>query len=744
VTIASPRGALSSLALTALASRGRLSSLAMTALAWAASCTSTASVVTQPRVATEPAVAAPIAYPDARRADQVDDYHGTKVADPYRWLEDPDSVETRRWIDAENVLTRGYLDAIPARAEIRARIEKLWNYERFGVPFTKAGKYFFSKNDGLENQSELYVADRAGDPGRVLLDPNGLSRDGTIALGATAVSEDGRYLAYALAEAGSDWTSLHVRDVSTGGDLPDRVEWVKFSGLAWTHDGAGFFYSTYPVHDQTGKVALKNHTLCYHKLGTPQSSDAIVYARSDQPDWGFNAQVSDDGEMLVISVSQGTERKNRVHVKDLRRADAPVEKLLDAFDAGYAFLGKHAGTLYFRTDKDAPRGRVVAIDAADPAPSKWREIIPESADTLESAHLARSRWVAAYLHDAHSELRVFELDGRPAGSIALPTIGSAGPFTDDPKGDDVFFGFASFNVAGRVYRYDTAAMKLEVWREPRVDFEAGDYVTEQVFYASKDGTRVPMFITHKKSVTPSVSTPALLYGYGGFDIALKPEFRVPNLVWMERGGVYATPCLRGGGEYGREWHEAGTKERKQNVFDDFIAAAEWLIGHGYTSKEKLAIRGRSNGGLLVGACMTQRPDLFGAALPGVGVLDMLRFHRFTIGWAWASDYGRSDDPAAFAYLSKYSPVHNVTAGTRYPPTLITTGDHDDRVVPAHSFKFAAALQHAQAGPNPILIRIETRAGHGAGKPTGMQIDEAVDELAFLTRALKAEAPAAGP
>jgi prolyl oligopeptidase len=687
---------------------------------------------------------AEMAYPLAPRGDVVDDYHGTQVADPYRCLEDPDSPETRRWIEAENQLTRDYFAKIPECDEIRARLEALWNYERCGVPSKKAGHYFFTKNDGLQNQSVLYVADALADAGRVLIDPNLLSKDGTVALSATEVSRDGRYIGYALAEAGSDWTNLRVREVATGRDLPDRIEWVKFSGLSWSHDASGFYYSTYPVHDTTGQVALKNKTLYYHRLGSPQASDAVVYARPDQPDWGFQGEVTDDGEMLVISISQSTAPKNRVYYEDLRQEKPEVSKLIDEFDAAYDFLGKRGDTLYFRTDYQAPRGRVIAIDVKNPDRANWREIIAEAKDTLESAALSGGRWITSYLHDAHSQVLVFELDGRLVESIELPGLGSASDFSADDADPEAFFAFASFTTPTTIYRYQSQESKLAVWRAPRVDFKPDDYVTREVFYTSKDGTRVPMFVTHRKDLDPNASTPALLYGYGGFNISMKPEFRPANLLWMERGGLYAAPCLRGGGEYGREWHEAGIKEKKQNVFDDFIAAAEYLIAEGQTSKQKLAIRGRSNGGLLVGACLTQRPDLFGAALPGVGVLDMLRYHRFTIGWAWASDYGTSSDPEAFAYLARYSPLQNVKDGTSYPPTLIATADHDDRVVPAHSFKFAAELQHAQKGPNPILIRIETRAGHGAGKPTAMQIDEASDELAFISHALGAGAAKVAP
>ena len=676
------------------------------------------------------------AYPESPRMDVVDDYHGTKVADPYRWLEDPDSPETRAWIAAQNRTTRAFLDAIPERPAIRERLEELWNYERWTAPVRKGGRLFFAHNDGLQNQNVLWVAASPEAEPRVLLDPNALSKDGTVALGDTAVSEDGKLLAYELSEAGSDWTTVRVRDVDTGRDLDDRIEWVKFSQSSWTKDGRGFYYSTYPVHDTTGTVALKGHRLRFHRLGARAEEDRVVYARPDHPDWGFAGKVTSDGELLVVTVWQGTDRKNRVYLQDLRAPDSEVLPFLDDFDAQYAFLAKQGSSLYFRTDLDAPRGRVIAIDLAHPARASWRTVVPESADTLEGALVAGGKLVCVYLRDAANELRLFDLAGGSGTVVPLPGLGSVSEIRGEPDDPDAFFAYSSFTAPASIWRLEIASARAAPFRAPKVRFDPASFVTEQVFVRSRDGTRLPMFLTRRKDVHPRPRTPTLVYGYGGFDIPMKPEFSPAQLVWMERGGVYAVPCLRGGGEYGRDWHEAGTKERKQNVFDDCVAAAEYLIGHGMTSKAKLALRGHSNGGLLVGACLTQRPDLFGAALPGVGVLDMLRYHRFTIGWAWASDYGTSDDPAAFEYLRRYSPLHNVREGVAYPPTLITTADHDDRVVPAHSFKFAAALQHAQAGKAPILIRIETRAGHGAGKPTSMRIDEIADEWAFLAEALR--------
>ncbi len=677
--------------------------------------------------------ALPLHYPATAKGDTVDDYSGTRIADPYRWLEDPDAPSTRAWIAEQNRVTQSFLGALPARETIEARLTELWNYARWSPPQRKAGLYLYQKNDGLQNQAVLYVTGRLDAAPRVLLDPNTLSKDGTIALGSYALSEDGRYLAYMLSEAGSDWNRIHVREVASGKDLPDRVEWVKFSGLSWSHDGRGFYYSTFPEHDTSGKVALKNQKLCFHALGTPAAQDSVVYERPDQPEWGFGGAVSEDGELLVITVSQGTDPRTRVYAQDLRTSGQPVVPLLDAFDAEYQPLGKVGGRLFLRTDKDAPRGRVLTLDLAS---RSLGEVVAQAPDTLESAQLAGGRLVCVYMRDAQNELRVHELDGKLVDTPKLPGIGSVLAFDGDPREDESYFSFASFTHPAEVWRYRVSTRQCERVFAPELRFSPDEYVTRQVFYPSKDGTRVPLFLTYKKGLRPSAATRCLLYGYGGFNIPMKPAFSAANLVWMERGGIYAQACLRGGGEYGREWHEAGTKERKQNVFDDFLAAAEWLAANQYTSAAKLAIRGGSNGGLLVGACETQRPELFGCCLPAVGVLDMLRYQRFTIGWAWASDYGTCEDPAALRYLLRYSPLHNVVAGRHYPPTLITTGDHDDRVVPAHSFKFAATLQAAQGASDPVLIRIETRGGHGAGKPTAMQIEELSDQWAFAEWALE--------
>ncbi len=672
-------------------------------------------------------------YPDAERQDVVDAYHGTQVADPYRWLEDPDSPPTVRWIEAQNALTRAYIDAVPEREAIEKRVTALWNYERISPPAYEGETWFWTRNDGLQNQGVILWAKRPGETGRVLIDPNALRADGTISVTGTSASKDGKYLAYQLAEAGSDWNRVRVREIATGRDHADVLEWIKFSGLSWAPDGSGFYYSTYPEHDTTGTKAVKNHTLYFHKLGEKQAQDAIVHARPDQPEWGFGGRVTDDGELLVIAQTQGTEQKNRVYLKSLKEPSAPVVKLFDAFDAEYGFLAKEGSRLWFMTDKDAPRGRVVMVDLADP--SRIVTVVPEGAYTIEGVTAAGGKLVVTYLVDASNELRVFALDGQDLGPIAVPPLGSIASFQGDYDQPEAFFAFTSTTTPTEVWRWDARTGRTDRFWAPKVPFATSDYVTERSFYTSRDGTRIPLYVSHRKDVKPSSDTPCLLYGYGGFNIPVKPGFSPGVLAWMELGGTYAVACLRGGAEYGREWHEAGTKERKQNVFDDFIAAAEHLVAQGWTSSQKLAIHGRSNGGLLVGACMTQRPELFGAAIPGVGVLDMLRYHKFTIGWAWASDYGRSDDPVAFPYLTAYSPLHNLTAGTCYPPTLVTTGQHDDRVVPAHSFKFAAELQRVQACENPCLIRVETRGGHGAGKPTALQIEEIADQWAFLVRAL---------
>jgi prolyl oligopeptidase len=677
-----------------------------------------------------------LTYPQPRRGDQVDDYHGTKVADPYRWLEDTDSAETHAWVESENKVTFGYLEKIPYRQAIRDRLTKLWNYERYTVPSQHGGRYFFLHNTGLQNQNVLLVAESLNAEPRVLLDPNLLSTDGTVALADTEISDDGKLMAYAIATSGSDWTEWHVRDIDTGKDLSDDLKWVKFSGASWTKDNKGFYYSRYD--EPTGATMRDTNyfqKLYYHRLGTAQSEDKLIYERPDNKEMGFGGSVTDDGHYLIIHVWQGTSPKNRLYYKDLTQPDSPVVKLLDDFDAQYSFIDNDGPVFWFQTDFDAPRGRLIAIDTRHPERATWKTLVPQGVDKLEFANVVNNSFLLGYLKDARTEVRVHDLTGAHLRDVDLPGIGTASGFGGKRKDKETFYVFTSFTSPNTVYRYDPIAGKSSVYRQPKVDFDASRYETKQVFYNSKDGTRVPMFLTYKKGIKLDGQNPVLLYAYGGFDISLTPFFSVPNVVWLEMGGVYAQPNLRGGGEYGEEWHQAGMKLKKQNVFDDFIGAAEWLIANKYTSTPKLAIRGGSNGGLLIGACLTQRPDLFGAALPEVGVMDMLRFHKFTIGWAWTSDYGSSDDPTEFKALYAYSPLHNLKPGTKYPPTLIATSDHDDRVVPGHSFKFAATMQNDQAGPAPVLIRIEVKAGHGAGKSIAKLIDETADTWAFVAHSL---------
>jgi len=676
-------------------------------------------------------------YPVAPSSNQVDDYHGVKVADPYRPLEDPDSAASRQWIEAENKLTFGYLDTIPSRPKIHARLTELFNYERYSVPTEHGGRYFYVHNTGLQNQAVFYWLSALDAEPRLLLDPNTLSADGTVAVSGVSYSEDGQLMAYALSTSGSDWVEWHVREVSTGKDLPDVVKWSKFSGAAFTKDARGFFYSRYdePKADSALRDTNYYQKLYFHKLGTPQSADELIYKRDDQKEWGFGGAVTDDGHYLILYVSVGTDPRNRVYYKDLTKPASPVVPLMDKMDAAYNFVDNDGPVFWFVTNQGATLSRLVEVELRQPEPEHWKTIVPESADKLEFASMVDHKFIASYLKDAHTEVKVFDRSGKFLRTVELPGIGTAGGFGGRREQRYTFYSYTSYATPATIYRYDVATGKSTVFRQPKVKFHPEDYETRQVFYSSKDGTRVPMFITSKKGLKLDGTNPTLLYGYGGFDVPLTPGFSVGSLVWMEMGGVYAVANLRGGGEYGEPWHLAGTKLRKQNVFDDFIAAGEWLIANHYTVSSKLAIQGGSNGGLLVGACMAQRPELYGAALPAVGVMDMLRFHKFTIGWAWTSDYGSSDNAEEFAAIYKYSPLHNIKAGVQYPATLIMTADHDDRVVPAHSFKFAATLQADQAGPAPVLIRIQTKAGHGAGKPISKTIDEITDAWGFLVKSL---------
>ncbi len=698
-------------------------------------------------------------YPPTRKTNHIDDYHGTPVADPYRWLEDPDSPETRAWIDAQNKLTRAFLDAIPARARIHQRLTELWNYPKAQAPFKKGSRYFQFRNTGLQNQDVLYVREALDAAPRVLLDPNALSEDGTVAVNFYEVSADGRWLAYATSTSGSDWLRWRVRDVNTGDDLPDVLEWAKFSNAAWLHDSSGFFYCRYdaPAQGKTYTGANFYHKVYLHRLGASQSEDTLIYHRPDQKEWNFQPRVSDDGRYLILHVSQGTDERNRIFYKDLQeptlfpphvasrethpRAGFIAEtsefsrqygfvELLSELEAAYHFVGNSGAVFFFRTNQDAPRGRLIAIDTTFET-VRLETFIAETKDVLEAVTMAYNVFVARYLRDARHQLKLFDLEGEFLQELELPTLGSLLTVNGRRADHEFFYTFHSFIHPPTIYRHDVIQGLTELANTTELAFDATPYTTRQVFVRSKDGARVPMFLIHRNDLQFDGNHPTLLYGYGGFNIPMLPLFMQSRLVWLEMGGVLAVANLRGGGEYGAEWHRAGSLHQKQNVFDDFIACAEHLIAEKITSRARLAIHGRSNGGLLVGATLNQRPDLFGAALPYVGVMDMLRFHQFTIGWAWVSDYGSADNPDDFPVLYAYSPLHNLKQGAAYPPTLITTADHDDRVVPAHSFKYAAALQAAQGGAAPILIRIDVKAGHGMGKPTTMLIDDAADMWAFL-------------
>jgi len=677
------------------------------------------------------------AYPAAKKVDVADDYHGTKVADPYRWLEDTNSAETIAWVEAENKVTAAYFVQIPQRAKIHARLAELFNYARYNRAFEVAGKYFLFRNNGLQNQDILYVADKPNGEERALLDPNTLRADGTAALSGLSVDRDAKLLAYAIAQAGSDWSEWHVRDIATGKDLPDSVQWTKFTSAEWTHDGRAFYYQRFPQPDTKAELteSNKNAQLYLHTLGEPQSSDKLIYQRPDHPNWIFGATVSDDGRYLVIQIETGDAGKNLLFYQDLQAAGSKTVELINELKSQFHFLGNQGSTFYLFTTDGAPKGRVIAIDVNRPEHAGWKAIVPEQAETLSSAQLVGGKLILSYLKDAHSVARIASVNGKMERELVLPGLGTSAFSPAHSTDSELIYSFDSYTEPLAFYRYDLQSNLSTPLRHSKLSFDPSLYETEQVFYKSKDGTRVPMFLVHKKGIQRNGQNPTLLYAYGGFNIALTPNFSPAFLGWMEMGGLLAIANLRGGSEYGEAWHQAGTKLHKQNVFDDFIAAAEYLIANKYTSTPKLAIFGGSNGGLLIGAVLNQRPDLFGAAMPAVGVMDMLRYNKFTIGAAWEGDYGSPQNPAEFKALYAYSPLHNIRPGVHYPPVLITTSDHDDRVVPGHSFKYAATLQAAQGGPAPILIRIETRAGHGAGKPTTKRIDEAADRFAFLVHEL---------
>jgi prolyl oligopeptidase len=677
-------------------------------------------------------------YPDAPTSDQVDDFHGERIADPHRPLEDADSPATRAWIEAQNALTAAVLAEATTRDAIRHRLAQVWDHPRAGAPWRRGDHWFQLRNTGLQDQDVLWVAGAPDAAGRVLIDPNEMSGDGTTALSAIEVSEDGELVAYATSDAGSDWRTWHVRRTATGEDLPDRIGWSKFASAAWIPDGSGFVYGRYPQPSADAAYDAPNRDmeLRFHRLGADPERDGMLLATPDQPEWGFEPHVTADGRWLVVNVWRGTDPDNRVFVADLAAGieAASFQRLIPEADASYLLIEGLGSTLYLLTDRDAPRGRVVAMDAARPGPP--REIVAEGADAIVQVRLVGGRLAVVTLHDAHHRLTIFETDGRRVAEVALPGIGSIESLAgrhDDPV---LYLTFVTFAAPAMVLAVDMADGAVRRVGQRRLVWNPDDYVTEQDFVTSADGTAVPLFLTRRRDVAPSGRVPTLLYGYGGFGVSIGPMFRPEWLTWMERGGLLAVAALRGGGEYGRAWHDAGRLANKQNVFDDFAACARWLAASGWTDAASLGISGRSNGGLLVGATITQHPELVGAAIAEVGVMDMLRFHRFTIGWGWTSDYGSADDPEQYRWLRAYSPLHNIRAGVAYPPTLVTTGDHDDRVVPGHSFKFAAALQASTGGDAPIVIRIDTDAGHGVGKPVSKLVDERADVLAFLDRSLR--------
>ena len=682
-------------------------------------------------------------YPEARRSAQVDDYFGEEVADPYRWMEEIDSPETQAWVAAERAKTTEALGKIPERVALKKRLETLWNYPRFSLPEKAGNRLFFRKNSGLQNQSVLYVSDAPGAAPRVLIDPNTLSSDGTVALTATSPTDDGKLLGYGLAAAGSDWNEFHVRDVATGKDLPDVIRWVKFSEISWTHDGLGFFYTRFPEVPKGDKLfgKLSGRQLFYHRLGSDQAADTLIFEIKEHPEWFFSAEVTDDGRYLVIEIRQNGKTQSAISYADLGdpsspRIGAPVVKLLDSFDADYSLTGNGSGVFYVLTTLGSPKGRVVAIDLSAPEAKNWKVCVPEGEDSIESADLVGGRLVVLTQHDVLSHLSVYTLDGSGHREIALPGVGSVEGLAGRAADPELYYKFSSYLTPPSIFQENLDTGSASVFQNPPTPFDSSKYETKETFYTSKDGTRIPLFLTARKGVKLDGSSATWLYAYGGFNISIPPSYAVPPVVWVEMGGIYAVANIRGGSEYGENWHLAGTKERKQNVFDDFIAAADFLVEKGYTKRDRLLIEGRSNGGLLVGAVLNQRPDLCAVALPGVGVMDMLRYHKFTVGAAWASDYGTSDDPAGFKYLRAYSPVHTVKAGAKYPPVFITTGDHDDRVFPAHSYKYAAELQHEVSqvpGSGPVLIRIESNAGHGGSSgtsPVSKVIAEWADKLGF--------------
>ena len=677
-------------------------------------------------------------YPPAPKGDQVDDYHGARITDPYRDLENADAAATKKWVDQENKLTFDYLAKLPGREAIKKQLTDLWNYEKFSG-FHKAGNhYFYFHNSGLQNQSVLFVMDSLSGTPRELLDPNTYRKDGTAALSGESVSWNGNLLAYAVAQAGSDWAEWHVRDVLTGKDAPDLIQWTKGSSVSWAPDDRGFYYSRFaePPREKLLTVAALNEKVYFHKLGDPQSADKLIYERPDHPNWTLDGIVTEGGRYLLLFIDTGIPGKNALAYQDLRSTNPTTTMLIPSADFAYLPIAAVGSALYLQTTDGAPRGRVMAVNIEHPERANWKEIVPERKETLDGAQIADGKLLLSYMQDAHSTAQLVSLDGKPISEIVMPGLGTASGSSARLNDKETFYEFESFTIAPTIYRLNLDTGKSEVIRQTKIAADLSAYETRQVFYSSKDGTRVPMFLSYRKGLKLDGKNPTMLYAYGGFDIAETPVFRPRIVEWLQMGGVFASANIRGGSEYGEAWHEAGMRAKKQNVFDDFIAAAEWLIANKYTSTPKLAIYGGSNGGLLIGAVLNQRPDLFGAAMPAVGVMDMLRFQKFGFGTQWVGEYGSSENAEDFKVLRAYSPLHNIRKGVQYPPTLITTSDHDDRVMPGHSLKYAATLQQAQEGRAPILIRIETRAGHGAGKPTTKVIDEWADRFAFLKSALK--------
>ncbi len=690
-----------------------------------------------PPVETAAAPAAPaLVYPQTQRGDVVETQFGEAIADPYRWLEDDvrNNPAVRQWVTAQNQVTESYLSTLPARGAFRDRMREVYNFERFGIPDKRGNLYFYSRNSGLQNQSVLYVREGLNGAPRMLIDPNTWSQDGATALAEWEPSEDGRRIVYTVQEGGTDWRIVRVLDVATGQVLGDELRWVKFSGLSWAKDGSGFYYSRFPqpAAGQEFQSTNQEQAIYFHRIGTPQSQDRLVYAQPDRPALSNTGEVSEDGNWLIVYSSEGTDARYDITLIDLTRPNAQPRRFISGLEHDWTYLGNSGSTFYWQTNNGAPRQRIVATDISRPT-LQIREIVGEDAATLSGASIVGNRLIASYLVDAKTEVRTYTLDGRRTGQVELSGIGTAGGFSGDQSSTETFFSFASFNRPATIYRYDARTGQTSVFAEPQLRFDPANYEVSQVFYTSKDGTRVPMFLVSRRDLDRSRPQPTLLYGYGGFNIAQVPAFQPRWLTWVDMGGVLAVAAIRGGGEYGQAWHDAGRRANKQNVFDDFIGAAEHLIAQGTTTNRQLAIEGRSNGGLLVGAVINQRPDLFAAALPGVGVMDMLRFDRFTAGRYWTDDYGFPNREADFRILRAYSPYHNIRAGVRYPAVLVTTADTDDRVVPGHSFKYIAALQAAETGDAPHLIRIETRAGHGSGKPTEMQIEEYGDMYAFIAQ-----------